>query len=363
MKEGFITEPSKYLALVVDDVELNRELVSDMLGDEFECIEAADGVEAIEQIDRCVNDLSVIMLDLMMPRKSGMEVLEYLYEKGYTAHIPVLIISEERSIQAEQRCIELGAFDFVRKPFNPPLLKQVSKNAVILYQYQRSLAHTVEQQTAELRERNDRLAQMNVDLIDFVSNIVEARSLESGQHVKRVKAYTRYMAEQLLADEPDCGLTPELIEVIVSASAMHDVGKIMIRDSILLKPGKLTADEFANMKNHSAFGCDILENSPILWSEEYRRISGEICRFHHERYDGRGYPDGLKGEEIPLSAQLVAIADVFDALTTERVYKKAFTVDKAYEMILGGECGAFSPRILRCFRECREKFTAQATAG
>ena len=230
----------------------------------------------------------------------------------------------------------------------------------MLYEYQRKLMRTVREQTEELRAQNERLARMNNELVEFVSNLVEARNLESGQHVKRVKAYTRILAEQIYADDPDCGLNPQLINDIVSASALHDVGKIMISDNVLLKPGKLTDEEFEYMKKHSVFGADILESAKELWDEAYRMLCCDICRHHHEKYDGRGYPDGLKGEEIPLAAQIVSVADCFDALTSERVYKKRFSADEAFRMISGGECGAFSERLMKAFEESRALFTQQA---
>ena len=193
-------------------------------------------------------------------------------------------------------------------------------------------------------------------MIDILGTVVEYRNLESGQHIERVKGYTKLLAEQLMKDYPEYGLTSDKVSVITSASALHDIGKIAIPDAILMKPGKLTQEEFEYMKSHTTKGGEILNSIKNVWDEEYGKVSYEICRHHHERYDGRGYPDGLKGEQIPLSAQIVSIADVYDALVNERVYKSAFSKEKAFQMIVTGECGVFSPKLLDCFWNARRAF-------
>ena len=215
---------------------------------------------------------------------------------------------------------------------------------------------TIIRVTSELRERNRELARTNDEIIEMLGDVVELRNEESGMHIQRVKAFTRVLAKMVKEKLPEYGLTDDDVELITSASALHDVGKIMIPDAILLKPGRLTDEEFAIMKSHSEKGCLVLKRAPKSWSARYLNIGLEIVRHHHEKWDGRGYPDGLKGDEIPISAQIVSVADCFDALTTERVYKPAFSVDKAFHMILGGECGAFSEKLMNCFRGCREIF-------
>ena len=214
--------------------------------------------------------------------------------------------------------------------------------------------------TSALRERNRELAKTNEQIIEMLGNVVEMRNQESGMHIQRVKAFSRVLAKRVMDLYPEYGLSREDVDLITSASALHDVGKIMIPDSILCKPGRLTPEEFEVMKRHSAWGCDVLKHAPKSWSSRYLRFGLEICRHHHEKWDGRGYPDGLKGDEIPISAQIVSVADCFDALTTQRVYKPAYSVDKAFEMILGGECGAFSEKMMRCFRDSRELFAELA---
>lgn len=222
------------------------------------------------------------------------------------------------------------------------------------------LEESVATRTEELKEKNERLNRLNEDIIGFLGNIVEARDLESGEHVRRVKGFTHILAEQLMHDCPEYKLTEERIDLISSASALHDLGKIAIPDAILLKPGRLTKEEFEIMKDHSTKGCEILKMAPMDWSEEYLFTSLEICKYHHEKYDGSGYPEGLRGDEIPISAQIVSVVDCYDALINKRCYKDAYSFDVAYQMIMNGECGAFSPKILSAFTKCREKFEAHA---
>lgn len=211
-----------------------------------------------------------------------------------------------------------------------------------------------------LQLQAEKLQQSNVKIIDILGTVVEYRNLESGEHINRVKGFTKILAERLMEEYPEYGLTPKSVEMISSASALHDIGKIAIPDHILLKPGRLTEEEFDYMKSHTTRGCDILNSIEGVWDDSYGKLSYDICRHHHERYDGKGYPDGLKGEEIPIAAQIVSVADVYDALVTERVYKGAYTKDEAFHMIVNGECGVFSPKLLECFRHVRKDFEALA---
>ncbi|MDE5950550.1 MAG: HD domain-containing protein, partial [Acetatifactor sp.] len=301
--------------------------------------------------------------DLMMPVEDGFAVLEVMQERGWSEKIPVLIISGETSVNAERKCFDYHISDFIRKPFDNALVKKRVRNVVSLYQYQRDLEDKVQAQTKTLREQNkllqlqaDKLRKSNTNIIEILGTVVEYRDFESGEHINRVKGYTRILAERLAVEYPEYGLDQEEIEVIVSASALHDVGKIAIPDNILLKPGRLTDEEFACMKTHTTRGGEILQNIRNAWDEEYGKISYQICRHHHEKFDGRGYPDGLVGDEIPIAAQIVSIADVYDALVNERVYKDAFPKEEAFRMIMNGECGKFNPKLLECFRIERKAF-------
>ncbi len=349
--------------LVVDDMEINRDILTEILNEEYRVETAEDGQRALEMIEEKQDELAVVLLDLMMPEVDGFAVLKVMQEKGWIERIPVLIISGETSVKAERKCFDYHISDFIRKPFDNALVKKRVRNVVNLFQYQRNLEDKVQEQTKTLWEQNellrlqaDRLKKSNTNIIEIWGTVVEYRDFESGEHINRVKGYTRILAERLATEYPEYGLDQEMIDVIVSASALHDVGKIAIPDNILLKPGKLTDEEFACMKTHTTRGGEILQNIRNAWDDEYGEISYQICRHHHEKFDGRGYPDGLVGDEIPIAAQIVSIADVYDALVNERVYKDAFPKEEAFRMITEGECGKFNPKLLECFRIERKAF-------
>lgn len=349
--------------LVVDDAELNRVLLQDILEDEYEIEMACDGEEAIQKLADQQERIGAVLLDLQMPNKDGFAVLEEMRSQRMIDKIPVLIISGERSAETENRCFQMGAADFIHKPFEPSLVLNRVRNAVNLFMYKNQLEEKVEKQTETLRKQYKllqmqagKLKESNEKIIDILGTVVEYRNLESGEHIRRVKGFTRILANQLMKDYPEYGLTEHQIEVIVTASSMHDIGKITIPDSILLKPARLTKDEFEYMKSHTTRGCDIINQIKDIWDEEYRKVSYDICRHHHERYDGKGYPDGIKGDDIPISAQIVSVADVYDALVCERVYKEAYSPEVAFHMIITGECGVFSPKLLECFRKARGDF-------
>ncbi len=349
--------------LVVDDMEINREILTEILGEEYRVETAENGRMALEMIEKMQGILAVVLLDLMMPEVDGFAVLEVMQEKGWIEKIPVLIISGETSVKAERKCFDYHISDFIRKPFDNALVKKRVRNVVNLFQYQRNLEDKVQEQTTVLREQNkllrsqaDKLKKSNTNIIEILGTVVEYRDFESGEHINRVKGYTRILARRLAENYPEYGLDQDKIDIIVSASALHDVGKIAIPDNILLKPGRLTDEEFACMKTHTSRGSEILQNIRNAWDDEYGKISYQICRHHHEKFDGRGYPDGLVGDDIPIAAQIVSIADVYDALVNERVYKDAFSKEEAFRMITEGECGKFNPKLLECFRIERQAF-------
>lgn len=349
--------------LVVDDMELNRELLEDMLKDEYEVLLAENGKKAIEAIKEYKDEIAVMLLDLVMPEMDGFAVLEEMKKSKLITKIPVIVISGETSAEAEGRSFDYGVSDFIQKPFNEAIVQKRVKNIVNLFAYQNELEDKVAKQTETLRKQNrilkiqtEKLKENNIKIIDILGNVVESRNLESGEHIKRVKGFTKILGMHLMKDYPEYGLTEEKVQMITDASALHDVGKIAIPDNVLLKPGRLSDDEFELMKSHTTRGCDILNNIEGIWEEDYRKISYDICRHHHERYDGRGYPDRLQGEDIPVAAQIVSVADVYDALVSERVYKDAYTKDEAFLMIINGECGIFSPKLLESFRHARKEF-------
>ena len=349
--------------LIVDDIEINRDMLEMILGDTYDILQAEDGNQALEIVDQYRETIVAILLDLIMPKMDGYEILQELEKKGYIGKIPVLVISSDTSSASENRCFDYGVSDFIHKPFEASLVKKRVDNIVELYLYKRELEGNLEKQTDTilrqyelLKKQADKLKESNVRIIEILGTVVEGRDLESGEHIKRVKGFTSILANQVKEHYPEYGLDDGKVHMIAEASVLHDVGKISIPDNILLKPGRLTPEEFDVMKTHAAKGSEILESITDVWDEEYGRLSYDICRHHHERYDGKGYPDGLVGDEIPISAQIVSIADVYDALVSVRVYKDARPKDEAYRMILDGECGTFSPKIIECFKNAKEEF-------
>ena len=349
--------------LVVDDMELNRELLQEMLEEDYDVLLAEDGEQAIKVLSESHESIAIVLLDLVMPGLDGFDVLNIMKKEEWINRIPVMIISGESAAETEVRCFDYGVSDFIQKPFTEQIVKKRVSNIVHLFSYHNSLEKRVEQQTLELKHQNrilqaqaERLKENNTKIIDILGNVVESRNLESGEHVKRVRGFTRILGYQMMKDFPEYELTPERVDLIAEASALHDVGKIAIPDNILLKPGRLTDEEFEVMKSHTTRGCEILDGIEGIWEEDYRRTSYDICRHHHEQHDGRGYPDHLSGDDIPISAQIVSVADVYDALVSERVYKGAFSMDEAFRMITEGECGTFSPKLMESFRNARDIF-------
>lgn len=341
--------------LIVDDDEGSRELLTEIFQKDYDIIQASNGREAIMELGVHMNDIAVILLDLLMPVMNGYQVLQILNSRKVLEHIPVVMITSQNDEQTEFSCYSMGASAVISKPFVTQTVIQRINNLVETYRSADALAHKVESQRAKLHEQERKMELFNEKLIDVVSNIVEFRDLESGEHVKRVKGLTQIMAEAYMELFPDSGLTQEKINVIVRASALHDIGKIAIPDGILLKPGKLSSEEFEIMKSHTTKGCKILKLLDIVQNNEQLQASYDICLYHHERYDGKGYPEGLKGDDIPLSAQLVSVVDVYDALVSERVYKKALDKDTAYHMIMDGKCGNFAPKLLKCMEYARTR--------
>ncbi len=349
--------------LIVDDMEMNRELLADILSDEYSILEAENGRIAMEILESRRSEIAITLLDLIMPEVDGMTVLKKMKSRKWIDEIPVLVISSENSVNVERECFDYGVSDFIRKPFDYLVVKKRVENIVGLYLHKNRLEEMVEKQTETLRKqyhllkkRGEELERNNVRIIDILGTVVEYRNLESGEHVRRVKGFTKILALHLMKEYPEYALDEKQVDRIASASALHDVGKIAIPDAILLKPGRLTAEEFEYMKSHTLRGCDILNNITDAWDEDYGKVCYEICRSHHERYDGKGYPDALAGDEIPISAQIVSVADVYDALVSERVYKSAYTTEQAFHMIISGECGVFSPKLLECFRKSKKEF-------
>lgn len=335
--------------LVVDDVELNRAILAELFQDSYEVLEAENGRQALELLEARHEDILIVLLDIIMPVMDGFEMLQNMARREWKEEIPVVLITSENSDNALLRGYELGVSDIINKPFNPNIVKRRVDNTIELYLHKRHLEALVRQQVETLEKQALKLNRFNEFIIDTLSTVVEFRSCESGTHIRRVREITRLLLESLSFRYPEYALPRGSIDKIVSAASMHDIGKIAIPDAVLNKPGRLTAEEFEIMKTHSLKGCELLQSINEGQDEEYYRFCYDICRSHHERWDGSGYPDGLAGNNIPIWAQVVSLADVYDALTSERVYKGAYTHAQAVSMILNGECGVFNPRLLNSF--------------
>ena len=329
--------------LIVDDAEMNRMMLSDMLGDQYDYVEAADGREALRILEKNVS-IDLILLDINMPEMNGFEVLEEMNRYHWIDEVPVIMITAEESVESMEHAYSLGVTDYIPRPFNVYIVRRRVENTLNLYVNQKHLMRLVSDQIAEKEENNTLM-------VSILSNVVEIRNHESGDHIRNIRRITELLLHQLVQKTKAYHLSEEDIALIKTASSLHDIGKITIPEEILNKPGKLTKEEFEIMKTHSAAGAQILEQMKYGQDKPLYRYALEICRWHHERWDGHGYPDGLMGEEIPISAQIVAIADVYDALTSERCYKKAYDHTTAINMILNGECGAFNPLLLECLTE------------
>lgn len=329
--------------LIVDDAEMNRMMLSDMLGDQYDYVEAADGREALRILEKNVS-IDLILLDINMPEMNGFEVLEEMNRYHWIQEVPVIMITAEESVESMEHAYSLGVTDYIPRPFNVYIVRRRVENTLNLYVNQKRLMRLVSDQIAEKEENNTLM-------VSILSNVVEIRNHESGDHIRNIRRITELLLHQLVQKTKAYHLSEEDIALIMTASSLHDIGKITIPEEILNKLGKLTKEEFEIMKTHSTAGAQILEQMKYGQDKPLYRYALEICRWHHERWDGHGYPDGLMGEEIPISAQIVAIADVYDALTSERCYKKAYDQTTAINIILNGECGAFNPLLLECLTE------------
>ena len=330
--------------LLVDDSKMNRMLLREILGDGYHILEAKNGQECLETLRAEAGNIALVLLDINMPGMDGFEVLKAMNANHTIEDIPVIMISSEDSDAAIRRSYELGASDYVNRPFDARIVYRRVTNTIKLYAKQRRLVQMVSDQI-RARENNTDM------LVGVLSHIVEFRNGESGAHVRHIRIITELLLHRLLEISSNYSITAEQQDMIPLASALHDIGKIGIDEKILNKPGKLTPEEFEVMKTHSMLGAKMLHDLDGFAVQPLLQTAYEIARWHHERWDGRGYPDGLKGDEIPISAQLVSLADVYDALTSERCYKKAFSHEKAVQMILNGECGAFNPLLLQCLTD------------
>lgn len=337
----------KKTVLIVDDDEINRVILAQIFEDEYKIMEADNGLKAIEIINSETN-ISAVLLDMVTPKLGGLDVLREMKKNKKIEHIPVFLITAEDDQELLLEGYHLGAIDIITKPFMPLFLKCRIDYVVELYEHRNQLEEIV-------AEQMKRLNNLNQSMIETLAAVIEFRDCESGEHVKRISGLTEILMTKVSDMYPEYYLPKIEIDKIVASSVLHDVGKISTPDSILNKPGRLTKEEFEIMKLHTINGCEILEKIPNILDEGSYNYSYDICRHHHERWDGRGYPDGLAGDEISIWSQVVAVADVYDALTSERVYKKAFSHETAVKMIKNGECGVFNPKVLKAFEIIQDK--------
>ena len=349
--------------LIFEDNSIDRAILVELFRSEYKILEAENGKEGLDLLKNNLPSIAIVLLDNIMPVMDGFAVLEYLKEKNILTKIPFIMITGESSAEMERKGYEYGIISYVKKPYHPEVVKQVVQNAVGWFKYKMQLELMVKKQNINMQKQNSVLRQqtkklnhVNEILIDSLSNIVEFRNMESKQHIKRIREYSLCLGKSVMKLYPEYELTPEKLIQIGWASSLHDIGKIAIPDSIILKPAKLTKDEFELIKSHTTKGAEIIQHRVRLNDRAIFDYAYDIARHHHEKYDGNGYPDGLKGDEISIAAQIVSLVDVYDAMTSKRVYKIAYESDKAYQMILNGHSGVFSPKLLKAFTEVKPRF-------
>lgn len=346
------TNRMKPQILIIDDSEINRDLLAQMLEGEYQILQAEDGEHGIQMLEQHGREVSLVLLDIIMPGMDGFEVLSYINRRQWIEDIPVIMISGEHTETAIRHAYEFGAVDYINRPYDAKIVYQRVTNTIKLYAKQRRLISLITDQINE-KEKNNQM------MIRILSQIVEFRNGESGSHVLHINKLTEMLLDCLIQKTDQYQLDGQMVSMIATASSLHDIGKIGVDEKILNKPGKLTKEEFEIMKTHTIIGAAILEHLENYQDELMVKVAHEICRWHHERFDGKGYPDGLKADEIPISAQVVSVADVYDALVSERVYKKAFSHEKALQMILDGECGQFNPILIDCLKEISEEIKTE----
>lgn len=344
-----VSEFRKPLLLIVDDAEMNRMILREIIGDEYEVIEAVNGLEAVKLLQEHGKEISLVLLDIIMPKMGGFDVLSHMVSTDLIADVPVIMISSEHSDDAVLRAYELGASDYIDRPFDARVVRQRVSNTMRLYARQRRLSALLSRQ---YYERN----RANGILLDIMGGVMDMHNGGSGSHAWHVRVITDVLIERLIAKTDKYDITRKDRSDIAIASMLHDIGKLAIPDNVINKPQGLTSEESEIMKTHTVKGADMLAGLDACDAyPRFFRTACEICRWHHERWDGGGYPDGLKGVQIPISAQVVSLADAYDALRSERVYKSALPHERVVEMILHGECGEFNPLLIECFEESSDR--------
>ena len=341
-----LTRGTPQTLLIIDDVEMNRAILAEIFRDRYQIIEAGDGLEGLRLLDGHEEEICAILLDVLMPVMDGMEFLKTVHQRNLQKQIPIFLITVENSSAVLEDAYALGVMDVITKPVIPYVVQRRIDSVVELFQARRRLGAKVNLQQAELLLQARKIMDLNAGMIEALSTAIEFRSCESGEHVRRIHDFTAYLLGKTPLGE---GLDQEQVDLIALASIMHDIGKIAVPDAILNKPGRLTPEEFEVMKQHTINGALLLERIPQMRQHEAFVYAYDIARHHHERWDGRGYPDGLRGDDISIWAQVVSLADVYDALISKRVYKEAYSCSQALDLIANGACGTFNPRLLSIF--------------
>lgn len=332
--------------LIVDDSEFNRELLCGILGESFEILEADSGKEGLKLLRRYGTQISVVLLDIIMPEMNGFDVLDEMNREHWLDNVPVIMISADDSDANIRRAFDLGVTDYICRPFDSKVVERRIRNTITLNLKQRRMLSLLAEQSRD-KEKVGRM------MVDILSNTVCYVNGESGQHIRNMQRITAILLERLLLKTDRYRLSFHDCVMISTASALHDIGKVGIDPVILNKPGPLMPEEYEVMKKHTLIGEQILKSGELseFRDEPLLKTAEQICRWHHERFDGRGYPDGLSGDDIPIAAQAVSIADVFDALMSKRSYKEALSAEVALRMIENGECGSFNPVLIECLKQ------------
>lgn len=349
--------------LILEDEELSRRRLTEIFQDKYKIQAVPNEREGVEILRTQAASIAAVLVNIMIPARDSFKIMSGLSQKKLMHRIPFIMLTNEMTAELEKKGYEYGAIGYLRKPFHPENAKLLVNNAVEGFQYRAQLEFMLKTQTEKLQQQNALLKAMAEKqkrakevLITSLSNIVEFRNLESAQHIKRIRELTTCLGTSIMKLYPEYRLTAEKIETMAWASALHDIGKIVIPDSIILKAGKLTEDEYEVIKSHTTKGAEIIKKVIRLENKEFCDYAYDIARHHHEKYDGNGYPDGLKGEAISIAAQIVSLVDKYDALTSKRIYKAAYSTDKAYQMIVTGQDGVFSPKLLKAFAEVKDEF-------
>ena len=348
--------------LLAEDSQIDRELIEVMLNDKYDILFAENGQIAVDMLRNRKDEIAVALLDMNMPKIKGIDVLKIMEEENMLDDIPVLFITGEESVDVEKECFKAGASDFIRKPFDFYIVSKRIDNLVDLYELRHTLEEKVEKQVVTIKKQykllvrqTKKLKQNNDKIAEILGTIVESRDYQDGAHIRRVKKMCKLIGKCMMEEYPEYKLTEEKVKLIADISVLHDIGKITIPDRILFKPGKLNDEEEEYMKSHTLRGCEIFEKIKDVWDKDVEKIGYNICRSHHERYDGNGFPDCLKGDAIPIEAQIVSIVDAYDNLVNDTINNSAISHDEAFYMIVSGECGLFAPKLIECFRLMKDK--------